>query len=697
MTDPDRWALAVDFGTSRTTGAMASGGTITALEVDANRWIASMVLLAPDGTVLVGTAAENQAGVHPDRVERTPKRRVGTGVPLLLGGDQLEVVDAIAALLARFADEGRLRRNGRDPDAVVLTHPVRWEEARCDVLRAAAKAAGLPDPVLVEEPVAAAIHYVGDQVEVGQYVGVYDLGGGTFDTAILQRTETGFESVGAPGGDEHIGGEDFDHLLFRHFGALVADEATEVWDAMLTSDERRWQRAAADLLTQSRRAKEALSSFPQTQVFVPDADRDFMVTRAEFEAMIHDAVERTVDEMEDTVASAGLRNDDLAALYLVGGSSRIPLVVAQLTERFGTKVATRDEPKSVVALGAAILASRELAARTPEPAAAAALVDAAPAVPAVDDAAVRWRMPLPALATAYVGSAGRFLAVDQGLEVVAWSATDGSEQWRAPLGGHPAGPPAGHGDAVYAIRTDGYVGAFAAETGLARWWALAPSRANGALAANDAVVAVVGDDGSVAGLDAGDGALLWHFGVDMPAGVGPALTATSLVIGGTDGRVGGLEPVSGQARWWYPTGGALTGLAAEDDVVLAIANGLLFALEPDTGEARFAFRADAAVLSAAVTGDCIVVLSADQVLTGLGRTDGLERWRAPLGTTGAIGPVVTDAHVAIAEYDVRVYDVATGTLDATMPVAPGWYPAATGNVLAFTGVDGALIAIHPGS
>ena len=156
MNDPDRWALAVDFGTSRTTGAMASGGTITALEVDANRWIPSMVLLAPDGTVLVGAAAEQHASVHPDRVERTPKRRVGSGAPLLLGGEPLEVVDAIAAILRRFADEGRLRRNGRDPDAVVLTHPVRWEEARCDVLRASARAAGLPDPVLVEEPVAAA-------------------------------------------------------------------------------------------------------------------------------------------------------------------------------------------------------------------------------------------------------------------------------------------------------------------------------------------------------------------------------------------------------------------------------------------------------------------------------------------------------------------------------------------------------------
>lgn len=247
----------------------------------------------------------------------------------------------------------------------MLTHPVRWADVRRQALREAADRAGLGDVTLVDEPVAAAIHYAAEHVAVGAHVGVYDLGGGTFDTAVLARTPDGFDVVGVPGGDEHIGGEDFDHRLFRYFGDCIAESSPDVWEQMLTSDERSWKRAT---LTIS-------SSGPPRQggAVVVHVDPGLRVGRRsrhrskprQFEAMILRRHQRTVDLMEDTVVDAGLRIDDLAAVFLVGGSSRMPLVATLVGERFGSHVVTRDEPKGVVALGAARLAGQLLLPRRP--------------------------------------------------------------------------------------------------------------------------------------------------------------------------------------------------------------------------------------------------------------------------------------------------------------------------------------------
>jgi molecular chaperone DnaK len=186
----DDWVLGVDVGTSRSAGAMGNG-SVTPLEVDGSRWIPSLVLLDAQGNLVVGAAAEHQAGLDPARVERTPKRYLGGAAPLLLGGEPVGVEHAIGQIIEAFAREGRRRHDGHDPALTVLTHPVRWGQHRREALRESARRIGLTNAVLVEEPVAAAVHYVGERVPVGAKLGVYDLGGGTFDTAILQRTEAG--------------------------------------------------------------------------------------------------------------------------------------------------------------------------------------------------------------------------------------------------------------------------------------------------------------------------------------------------------------------------------------------------------------------------------------------------------------------------------------------------------------------------
>ncbi len=371
------WNLAIDFGTSNTTGATWADGRVEAVEVGRDRRVPSVVLLSDDGTWVVGRQADNQAVVVPERVERAPKRRLGKGHSLLLGGQAVPITSAVAALMGPHAAAARERHPG-NPTHVVLTHPARWGPERFEVLRAAAAEAGFAQVELLPEPVAAA-HYVEDEIEVGQHVAVYDLGGGTFDTAVMRRTETSFKVVGLPGGTERIGGEDFDHRMYQHLGAAVAREDASVWENMATSDERQWRRAAADLLTQARDAKEQLSRNPRASVYVGALERDITVTRDEFDALISADIDRTVDEMSRTIESAGLADGDIVKVYLVGGSSRLTLVQERMGARFGSRISTWDDPKGVVVLGAAKFSGT----LTPEAAAPAATPPPAPTGPVV--------------------------------------------------------------------------------------------------------------------------------------------------------------------------------------------------------------------------------------------------------------------------------------------------------------------------
>lgn len=345
------WTLAIDFGTTATAAAVFDGDT-ELIEVDGLARLPSLVLLGADGVPVVGAAAERQAPGHPDRVERTPKRRLGDRL-VLLGDQAVDPVDLVAAVLTRVAEEARRHQGGTEPSEVVLTHPVAWVGARLASLREAARRADLGDVTLVPEPVAAAVHLSDDRISVGDHVAVYDLGGGTFDAAILRRSATGFDPVGAPGGDEHLGGEDFDEMLYDAVGRTVASRDPEGWHNLQTSEDRSWIRANSTLRNEVRAAKEALSTTPEYTIYVPQVDTEVRVTREELEELVRPSLERTVDELVATVERAGLRVNDLKAVYLVGGSSRIPLAARLVSERTGLIPLTWGDPKAAVALGAA--------------------------------------------------------------------------------------------------------------------------------------------------------------------------------------------------------------------------------------------------------------------------------------------------------------------------------------------------------
>ncbi len=347
------WVLAIDFGTSFTSAAMVADGRMEVLEVDGLRRLPSTVLWAHDELV-VGTAAESQRVLNPRAADRNPKRALGLRRNLLLDGHAVPVEQAVAAVLGAVYQEA-LRRSGQVPPAEVrLTHPARWSEERLAALRAAASAAGIPSVSLMAEPVAAAVHYGGGHVATGEYVAVYDLGGGTFDTTVLRRTDDGFELAGPPGGDDRLGGEDFDHRLMDFVLARLAVTDPDAASALRESNDLHWRRAAADLLLECRQAKEALSRQTAYTMLLPaPVSQEVRLTRPEFEALIRADIQRSIDEFSATIDAAGLEPSDISARYLTGGSSRIPLVSRLLHEAFDAVPDTFDDPKVAVALGAA--------------------------------------------------------------------------------------------------------------------------------------------------------------------------------------------------------------------------------------------------------------------------------------------------------------------------------------------------------
>lgn len=351
-----RYQLGIDFGTTYTAAAVHRAGRAEIVPLG-NRAAAvpSVLFLRADDTILTGEAAARRAVTEANRVARGFKRRIGDPTPLVVGGTPY-AAEALTAKLLRWVVDLVTEREGGPPARIAISHPANWGAFKQDFLSQAVRMAELGEVTMLTEPEAAAISYASNErVEIGDVVAVYDLGGGTFDAAVLRKIEAGFEVLGAPEGIEHLGGIDFDEAVLVHVDQALdgALEQLDPTDPIAVAAVARLRQECVD-------AKEALSSDTETSipVILPNLQAAVRLVRGEFEAMIRPALASTIAALRRALRSARLEPEQISTVLLVGGSSRIPLVAQMVSSALERPVAVDAHPKHAIALGAALAAGQ---------------------------------------------------------------------------------------------------------------------------------------------------------------------------------------------------------------------------------------------------------------------------------------------------------------------------------------------------
>jgi molecular chaperone DnaK len=381
------YALGIDLGTTFTAAAVAMGARTEVVSLGNHAvTIPSMVFLRDDGEVIIGDVAQRRGQQEPDRLAREFKRRFGDSTPIMLGHTPYSAERLMATVLQQVVGQVS-ERHGGPPDSVAIAHPANWGPYKIELFQQAAQLAGLGQARLVTEPEAAAVHFAaGERLEVGDIVAVYDLGGGTFDAAVLRRTTDGFETLGEPQGIERLGGIDFDAAVMSHVRATLGDAITGL-DQADPSVRSAMNRLREECVS----AKEALSDDSETSipVMLPGLQTQVRLTRNELEDALRPALRETVASLTRAIEAAGVTTADLKAIVLAGGSSRIPLV-NELVSELGRPVALDAHPKHTVALGAARLARLSGGSATGVDAASTAVVP-----PVVASTGEAWDPPVP--------------------------------------------------------------------------------------------------------------------------------------------------------------------------------------------------------------------------------------------------------------------------------------------------------------
>ncbi|MFF5232133.1 Hsp70 family protein [Dactylosporangium sp. NPDC000521] len=350
--------LAIDLGTCHTVAVVRRGDDAPrALLFDGSPVMASGIYADESGKLSVGRDAERLSQLAPSRFEPYPKRSVDEGA-VLLGDTEITVVEMLAALLKRVADES-LQAGVNPVGSTVLTCPADWGGQRRGVLIEAARAANLGPVVLVDEPIAAAtycLRVLGQQVAPLQSLAVFDFGGGTLDVSVVRREPAAAGNAGGlrvlgVGGLDDLGGVDIDAALVGHLGQLINLRHPEVWQRLANPDSTAAHRDRRALWTEVRAAKEMLSRAASAPIHVPGTEEALHLTREELERVAGPLIDRAVDETRRVLERAGVDVRQLAGIFLVGGSSRIPLVASRLHARFGVAPVVPEQPELPVAYG----------------------------------------------------------------------------------------------------------------------------------------------------------------------------------------------------------------------------------------------------------------------------------------------------------------------------------------------------------
>jgi molecular chaperone DnaK len=370
--------IGIDLGTTNSCVAVMDGKTSKVIEnAEGMRTTPSIVAFSDDGERLVGQPAKRQAVTNPERTIFAVKRLVGRRyddpmvekdkklVPYKIvkasNGDAWVEADGktyspsqVSAFILQKMKETAEAHLGQKVDQAVITVPAYFNDAQRQATKDAGKIAGLEVLRIINEPTAAALAYGLDKTKAGT-IAVYDLGGGTFDVSILEIGDGVFE-VKSTNGDTFLGGEDFDMRLVSY----LADEFQKEQGINLRNDKLALQR----LKEAAEKAKIELSSTTQTEINLPFITADqsgpkhltMKLTRAKFEALVDDLIQKTIEPCRKALKDAGLTAGEVGEVVLVGGMTRMPKVQEVVKQLFGKEPHKGVNPDEVVAIGAAIQA-----------------------------------------------------------------------------------------------------------------------------------------------------------------------------------------------------------------------------------------------------------------------------------------------------------------------------------------------------
>ncbi len=348
-------AVGIDLGTTNSVVAVLEAGEATVIpNAEGSRTTPSVVAFAKDGEVLVGEVAKRQAITNPDRTVRSVKRHMGTTWSIDIDGKAYKAQEIAARVLQKLKADAEAY-TGEAVNQAVITVPAYFDDAQRTATQEAGQIAGLEVLRIINEPTAAALAYGMDKEGDDQTILVFDLGGGTFDVSLLDIGEGVFE-VKATHGDTSLGGDDWDQR--------VIDWLVESFKGDHGVDLGKDKMAEQRLKEAAEKAKIELSSTQQAQInlpFITATDSgplhlDYTLSRAKFQDLTEDLLERCRGPFEQAIADAGLKTEDIDHVIMVGGSTRMPAVAELVQGITGKEPHKGVNPDEVVAIGASVQA-----------------------------------------------------------------------------------------------------------------------------------------------------------------------------------------------------------------------------------------------------------------------------------------------------------------------------------------------------
>ena len=373
MADSGRTVFGIDLGTTYSAIAYVdeTGRPTVCRNTDSLETTPSVVFFENEANVVVGSVAKSSAIAYPDRVVDLIKRQMGTETNFVHDGKTYTPESISALILKQLAQDAEAHTGGK-VDRVVITVPAYFGMLERDATKNAGKIAGLDVIGIVPEPVAAALHYDATTEAENKVVLVYDLGGGTFDTSVIHIAENEIEVV-CTDGDDRLGGADWDTRLREYLFERFAEQVPP--DVDLADDEE-FQQA---LVTTAEETKKHLSKVESRPVALRGAGASarIEVTRAKFEELTRDLLDKTVDIVKRTLETLARKQPDVKIddILLVGGSTKMPAVIERLRAEFGWEPKVHD-PDLAVAKGAALYAVGRVVHKEVQTARAKASTDA---------------------------------------------------------------------------------------------------------------------------------------------------------------------------------------------------------------------------------------------------------------------------------------------------------------------------------